>query len=267
MTKRKRKTAVVVGAASERGALYAAGLARRNYNLLLVDGGEKELVALAADLALAHDVAIDTHVSSLATVECIEGLVERLRRDVSTSLLVHIPAAVIRPFRHDNDTGSMAELLWATVTAPSILARKVATRLAFLRRGAIVLVCPTMNAWSRMHRQAGAAGNAYLVSFARALQSEMRESRVLVQAVIPQIVPDAPWDDTRHSTTLMPDNVSMDAETLVEAALLGLDNGEEWVLPTLSDMRHWRRFELERANLSRELANGTLAARYGKHRR
>lgn len=264
MTKRKRETAVVVGAVSEPGALYAAGLARRNYNLLLVDGGEEELVGLAGELALAHDVAIDIHISTLSTRKCIDELVERMRADVSTSLLVHMPAPVIRPFRQDSDTQGIEALLWATVTAPTLLARKMATRLASLRRGAIVLVCPTVSLRSRMHHQASVASDAYLVAFVRTLQGEMREHGVLVQAVVPQLPPGALWDDTQRATTPIPDGLSMDAGTLVAAALVGLDQAEEWVLPTLPDMRHWRRFEQGRATLFRELANGALATRYGK---
>ena len=55
----------------------------------------------------------------------------------------------------------------------------------------------------------------------------------------------------------------MSSEDLVDAALLGLDQGELVTLPSLHDGDEWTRFEAARRAISKQFGNSAPAARYG----
>jgi hypothetical protein len=54
----------------------------------------------------------------------------------------------------------------------------------------------------------------------------------------------------------------MTPQHLVEAALKGLDRGESWVFPSLSEQAVWEEYQKMREALVGGLMNGALAARY-----
>jgi short-subunit dehydrogenase len=55
----------------------------------------------------------------------------------------------------------------------------------------------------------------------------------------------------------------MSAEDLVDAALVGLDQGELVTIPGLLDADEWTRFEAARRALSQRFGNSVPAPRYG----
>lgn len=54
----------------------------------------------------------------------------------------------------------------------------------------------------------------------------------------------------------------MKSEDLVNAALIGLDRRENWVLPSLGDASVWEAFQTARTDLVKGMMNGTPADRY-----
>ena len=54
----------------------------------------------------------------------------------------------------------------------------------------------------------------------------------------------------------------MSAEDMVDAALVGLEQGEVVTLPGLHDGEQWARYEAQRQVLSGLFGNSTPAARY-----
>jgi short-subunit dehydrogenase len=54
----------------------------------------------------------------------------------------------------------------------------------------------------------------------------------------------------------------MKPDDLVQAALVGLDKREEWVMPSLADTAVWERFLKARSELVDGTMNGKLAERY-----
>ena len=55
----------------------------------------------------------------------------------------------------------------------------------------------------------------------------------------------------------------MSPQDMVDAALVGLDQGELVTIPGLHDAEEWTRFEAERRALSQRLGNSVPAPRYG----
>jgi len=56
----------------------------------------------------------------------------------------------------------------------------------------------------------------------------------------------------------------MDAEELVDAALAGLDAGEDVTIPSLPDRADWGVFNAARGRIGPNLSRQHAAARYGK---
>jgi uncharacterized protein len=54
----------------------------------------------------------------------------------------------------------------------------------------------------------------------------------------------------------------MSAEDMVDAALVGLDQGELVTIPSLHDGEEWARFEAARRALSQQFGNSVPAPRY-----
>ena len=75
----ERLLAVVTGASSGIGAMFARKLAARGYDLFLVARREDRLRKLAEEITSESGVSVETLVADLATDDGREGLAERIR--------------------------------------------------------------------------------------------------------------------------------------------------------------------------------------------
>ena len=76
----EKGTAVVTGASSGIGKVYADRLARRGYDLILVARRADRLEALARDLRQRDGVNVQVHVADLGSAADLEKLVQAHRR-------------------------------------------------------------------------------------------------------------------------------------------------------------------------------------------
>ena len=70
------------------------------------------------------------------------------------------------------------------------------------------------------------------------------------------------WARGGVPTSVIPRERIMEAEDLVEAALVGLERGEIVTAPTIDDEAVWQAYEAARGALGPHLAAGTPAHRY-----
>jgi short-subunit dehydrogenase len=74
------------------------------------------------------------------------------------------------------------------------------------------------------------------------------------------------WARGGVPTSVVPREMIMEPDDLVEAALIGLDRGEIVTAPTIADESVWQAYEAARHALGPHLAAGKSAPRYGVSR-
>jgi uncharacterized protein len=94
------------------------------------------------------------------------------------------------------------------------------------------------------------------------LQHEVAGKGIRVQVVLPGAVRTAMWDKAGKDIGTFPSDILMGADEMVDAALVGLDNGEKVTIPSLPDIAEWEAYESARQNMIPKLSRNTPAARY-----
>ena len=86
------------------------------------------------------------------------------------------------------------------------------------------------------------ATKAYVLALSHSLQHELADKGIRIQAVLPAGTATDFWDKTGLPYQNLPEGTVMSAEDMVDAALVGLDQGELVTLPSLHDGDEWTRF-------------------------
>jgi len=255
-------TAVVTGATGGVGALYAAGLAERGYDLLLVGRQQPSLDAVAKSVKQTANVRVDTLVANLADAADLARLEARISSDPAiTALINNAGAATFGPLAKLR-AEAIDETIAVNITALTRLTRAVLPGLLARGAGAIVNIASVLAFHPWPEFGVYDASKAYVVSFSQALQGEVAGKGVLVQVVTPPAVDTGFWNSAGLPVGNLPAGAVMKPQHLVDAALKGLDRGESWVFPSLPEQAIWEDHQKTRQALVGGLMNGALAARY-----
>jgi len=83
-----------------------------------------------------------------------------------------------------------------------------------------------------------------------------------IQAVLPAATATDFWELAGRHVSQLPQDIVMTAENLVDAALVGLDQGETVTIPVLQDGAVWDRYEASRRDMFSHLRGTTPSPRY-----
>jgi short-subunit dehydrogenase len=126
--------------------------------------------------------------------------------------------------------------------APGFVARGNGT---IINIASIVAITP-----ERLNGTYGAS-KAYVLAFTQSLQNELGPKGVRVQAVLPGATSTAFWNRAGLPVEHLPTEIVMTAEDMVDAAIAGLDQGEEW-----------QRYDASRLAMGPKLSRSKPATRY-----
>ena len=254
--------AVVTGASSGIGAVYADRLARRGHDLVLVARRADRLQALAARLAAEHGRKVEPLAADLATEAGLRAVEQALEGRPEVMMLVNNAGlARMSPLARAPVTDSLAQIA-LNVTAPVRLAQAVLPGFKARGTGAIVNIASIAGIHSLPSSAVYSGSKAFMLAFSRGLQAEVQGSGVRVQAVLPAATATEIWDQSGTPLASFDASVVMTAEAMVDAALAGLDQGEDVTWPSLADAALWERFAAARAALFAATQTGTPAPRY-----
>lgn len=260
MTTSPRTTALITGASSGIGAVYADRLARRGYDLILVARDAARLTA-AAEAATRHGVAVETIRADLNDAADLRRVEDRLRTNGAITVLVNNAGIGAAPGLADADVDALEQMIRVNVTAPTRLAAAAATAFSAAGRGTIVNISSALALAPELFSGAYSGSKAYILNLSISLRQEMAPHGVRVQAVLPGATRTAFWGPAGES---LPAEMVMEAEELVDAALAGLDAGEDVTIPSLPECADWDSFNAARGRLGPNLSRQHAAARYGQ---
>src|SRR5262249_43197186 len=103
---------------------------------------------------------------------------------------------------------------------------------------------------------------AFVIAFSRSLHKEFAGKNVRIQTVLPGATATDFWDVAETPLDQVPNEMVMKADTMVDAALTGLDRGEVFTIPSLPDIADWDAYEAAREKLIPKLSLSSPAPRY-----
>ncbi|WP_095152902.1 SDR family oxidoreductase [Pseudomonas sp. Irchel s3b5] len=255
-------TALVTGASSGIGAIYAERLAARGFDLLLVARDQDRLEAAAGKLRVEHGVQVEVLRADLTQSEDVLKLEQRLRSDSSISLLLNNAGVAADGLLANADLDQMERLIQLNVTTVTRLASAAAASFAKAGRGTIINIASVVALFPERFNAIYSASKAYVLSLTQSLNAELDGTGVRVQAVLPGVTRTEIWERSGIDASQIPAEMVMDAGEMVDAALSGLDQGELVTIPSLPDAADWDAFVAARHVLAPNLSKSKAAPRY-----
>jgi len=262
MTQTHQGTALITGASSGIGAVYADRLARRGYDLILVARNRDRLIALADRITNETHQSVEIVDADLNDRAALAGVEAKLKQDASITLLVNNAGVGTHKPLLDSDADAMTRMIDLNVTALTRLT--YATIPGFVARGkggvinisSIVAISPeTLN---------GVYGGtkAFVLAFSQSLYHELADKGVQVQAVLPGATATDFWQTAGLPIEHLPEGIVMSASDMVDAALTGFDRRELVTIPSLHAAEEWEAYESARQTMSPHLSSHVPAPRY-----
>ena len=255
-------TAVITGASSGIGAVYADRLARRGYDLLLVARSSDKLEALAATLRAQTGRAVQTLQADLAVAADVGVVEQRLRDDASISLLVNNAGVGASSSLIDSTPEALEHLILLNVLSLTRLTRAVAPGMVARGKGGIINISSIAALAPELLNGTYGGTKAYVLALTQSLHHELKDKGIRVQAVLPGAIATPFWERAGVAISNLPAAIVMTAEKLVDAALSGFDQWEVITVPSLPDLADLERLEAARLALGPNLSHIEPAARY-----
>jgi uncharacterized protein len=233
MSKQQRNGwAVVTGASSGLGAIFADQLAKRGVSLVLTGRDQARLSAVGQRVReIAPNVGVELVVGDLGTDAGIDDLVARLDGRVIDVLVNNGGFGTYGPFS-EIDAGREHDLVAVNVDALVRLTHAVLPGMLARGHGGILNVASTIAFQPGPYQATYGASKAFVLSLSQALWAETRGSGVTVTALCPGPTRtgfvDALGSDVSHTAIYR----SLAApEPVVAAGLRALDRGRAVVVP------------------------------------
>jgi short-subunit dehydrogenase len=254
--------AVVTGASSGIGAVYADRLAKRGYDLVLVARNEERLRALAARLAHETGRSVEPFKADLGRKDDLARLEARLRDDAGITMLVNNAGIGSVASIETANVDEMEAMIFLNITALTRLTYAVAPAFVARGSGTIINISSVVGIAAEMLNGVYSASKSYVLSFGHSLQKDLAEKGVRIQTVLPGATATEFWDVAGYAAQKTA-SITMSATDLVDAALAGLDQGELVTIPGLQEGEDWTRWEADRRALGPRFGNAKPSPRYG----
>jgi short-subunit dehydrogenase len=253
-------TVLVTGASSGIGAVYAERFAQRGHDLVLVARDRQRLDALAARLRETCQVAVDVLPADLTQPSDLAAVEARLREDARIGILINNAGMALAGGFVQQSAQAIEQLVTLNTLAPTRLAAAIAPRLAQAGAGAIVNIGSVVGFAPEFGTTIYGASKAFVLFLSQGLSGELGPRGVYVQAVLPATTRTEIWERVGIDVNTLPE--VMDADELVDAALVGFDRREAVTIPPLHAAGRWDALEGARLALLGDLRQAHAAERY-----
>lgn len=254
-------TALVTGASTGIGAVYADRLARRGHGLVLVARNAARLEALAQRLRADHAVEVEVIVADLTDAEAL-ARVERRIEAGGVDLLVNNAGMSLKGGILENGPEAIARIIALNVTAPTRLAAAAAKVFARRDSGAIINLSSVLALAPEVFEGIYSGTKAYLLNLSQAMAAQLGPRGIRVQAVLPGATRTELWGKAGRDVADFPPGFLMEVEDMVDAALVGFDRGETVTIPPLPDEAQFQAMQQARLAMAPNLSRSEVASRY-----
>ena len=255
-------TALITGASSGIGAVYADRLARQGYDLILVARSQARLNTLANRLSDQTGRAVEVVAADLQDKADLLRVEQILRTDASITLLVNnAGVGAVMPLL-GSPVDDMENMITLNITALTRLAYAVAPGFVARGAGTVINISSIVAIAPEILNGVYGGTKAFVLGLSQSMHHELADKGVRIQAVLPGATATDFWSEAGNPVENLPQEIVMSAQDMVDAALVGLANGEVVTIPGLHDGEQWDRYEAQRQMLSGLFGNSTAAARY-----
>jgi short-subunit dehydrogenase len=227
-----RPLALITGASSGIGAVFAAELAARGFDLLLVARRKARLEELSAKLALSRGIIAEVLAADLATDAGLAVVEQRIAASPALELLVNNAGFGTRGAFFQVDVEGEDRMHRLHVLATMRLSHGALQGMVARGKGAIINVSSVAAFWYSPG-VSYCATKCWMNNFTEglALQLKITGSPVKVQALCPGYTLSEFHDAAGMDRGAVPKGLWMNAEDVVRASLVGLDHGDLFVIP------------------------------------
>lgn len=260
-TANNQGTALITGASTGIGAVYADRLAKRGHDLILVARDEARLNALAERLRAETGVKVEVIKADLTNKADLVKLEARLASDTAITALVNNAGVAGANDFIGSDPDAFEKLIQLNVTAVTRLASAAARNFVPRNTGAIINLASVVGLIPELGMPVYGATKAYVLYLTQGLRAQLANSAVRLHAVLPGATRTEIWERSGSDINAMDPSTVMDVDDMVDAALAGFDQGELVTIPSLPDAADWEGALTAKAKLYPNLSRNEPAAR------
>ena len=257
-------TALITGASTGIGAVYADRLAKRGYDLILVARNGDLLSELATSLAAATGRRVEAFPADLTNKAQLMKVEDRLRTDASITTLVNNAGFGGVSTLLDANIDEMENMVDLNITALLRLTKAILPGLIERKGGAIINISSIVALNPELLNGVYSGTKAFVLNLTQSLHKEVSGQGIRLQAVLPGATASEFWDRAGiggHQN--LPSEIVMSSEDMVDASLVAFDRGELVTIPALPEVGDWDRFNAARIALAPNLSHKQAAERYG----
>src|SRR6202023_3362515 len=235
LSKSGKGVAVVTGASSGIGKVYADRLAKRGYNLLLIARRGDRLKGLAQQLRNDQGISAESLVADLGNPADVKRVADTIATDSRITMLVNNagtsksgPSIKVPLIEVDRqlDVNSRALTHLSLAVLPGFKERD---------RGTIINIGSVLSFYALPFTTTYSGTKGHVMLFTFGLQNEGADPNVFFQLFLPATTATEIWDVAGVGLKSLNPATIMTAENCVDAALAGLDRRETVTLPSVED--------------------------------
>lgn len=224
-------TALITGASSGIGVVFARALARQGFNLILVARRRERLQAVADELEAAYPVQAEVLSADLTDPIDLERVAARIAEVPDLDLLVNNAGFGTGGYFAEIDLQPELQMIRLHIIASMRLIRAALPGMIQRGRGGIINVSSVAGLIPLQGNATYGASKSYLNFFTHSLNMELTGTGVRVEALCPGFTVSEFHDVNGVDRSAIPSFLWSRAEDVVAEALKGLREGREIVVP------------------------------------
>lgn len=200
--------------------------------------------------------------ADLTDEQDVQRVESELVTNSSITLLLNNAGMSVEGEFLEADINRINTMLTLNIVTPTRLAQAAARAFKTRGNGIIINIASVLALVHEMFNGAYNATKSYVLTLTRAMQRELADSGVQVQAVLPGATRTEIFDRAGQPINTIPAEMLMEVDEMVDAALAGLDNKEAVTIPPLEELQMWQDYDRARGTMVPHLSRNKSATRY-----